>query len=68
LRAGGARAIYQRVLQDMRERDARDSGRQAAPLRPAADAFVLDTTTLDADAALAAALAYIDGRMAGKPL
>jgi cytidylate kinase len=68
LRAGGARAIYQRVLQDMRERDARDSGRQAAPLRPAADAFVLDTTTLDADAALAAALAYIDGRLAGKPL
>jgi CMP/dCMP kinase len=68
LRAGGAGAIYQRVLQDMRERDARDSGRQAAPLRPADDAFVLDTTTLDADAALAAALAYIDGRLAGKSL
>ena len=67
LRAGGAGAIYQRVLQDMKERDARDSGRQAAPLRPADDAFMLDTTTLDADAAFAAALAYIDGRLAGKP-
>ena len=68
LRAGGAGVIYQGVLQDMRERDARDSGRQAAPLRPAADAFVLDTTTLDADAAFAAALAFIDGRLAGNPL
>jgi CMP/dCMP kinase len=68
LRAGGAGVIYQRVLQDTKERDARDSGRLVAPLRPAADAFVLDTTTLDADAALAAALAYIDGRLTGKPL
>jgi len=67
LRASGAGAIYQRVLQDMKERDARDSGRQVAPLRPADDAFMLDTTTLDADAAFAAALAYIDGRLAGKP-
>lgn len=67
LRATGGGAIYQRVLQDMRERDARDSGRQAAPLRPADDAFMLDTTTLDADAAFAAALAFIDGRLAGKP-
>ena len=68
LRASGAGAIYQRVLQDMKERDARDSGRQAAPLRPADDAFMLDTTTLDADAAFAAAIAYIDRRLAGKPL
>jgi cytidylate kinase len=55
LRVRGEKAIYARVLQEMRERDARDSGRAAAPLRPADDAIVLDTTEMDADAALEAA-------------
>jgi len=68
LRAAGVEAIYERVLQDMKDRDARDSGRQAAPLKPADDAFVLDTTALDAEAAFAAAIAYIDGKLAGKSL
>jgi cytidylate kinase len=68
LRAAGAEAIYERVLQDMKDRDARDSGRQAAPLKPADDAFVLDTTALGAEAAFAAAIAYIDGKLAGKSL
>jgi CMP/dCMP kinase len=68
LRAAGAPAIYGRVLQDMKDRDARDSGRQTAPLKPADDAFVLDTTALDAEAAFAAAIAYIDGKLAGKSL
>ena len=68
LRAAGVEAIYERVLQDMKDRDARDSGRQVAPLRPAADALVLDTTALSADAAFAAAIAYIDGKLAGKSL
>ena len=68
LRAAGVEAIYERVLQDMKDRDARDSGRQAAPLKPADDAFVLDTTALSADAAFAAAIAYIDGKLAGKSL
>jgi len=52
----------------MKDRDARDSGRKAAPLRPADDAFVLDTTALGAEAAFAAAIAYIDGKLAGKSL
>ena len=68
LQAAGADAIYERVLQDMKDRDARDSSRQAAPLRPADDAFVLDTTALGAEAAFAAAIAYIDGKLAGKSL
>lgn len=68
LREAGVEAIYERVLQDMKDRDARDSERQAAPLRPASDAFVLDTTALDADQALAAAITYIDGKLAGKSL
>ena len=43
------------VLVDLRERDARDSGRATAPLKPAADAHLLDTTNLDIEAAFAAA-------------
>ena len=43
-RRGADESIYQRVLQDMKERDARDSERTVAPLMPADDAFVLDTT------------------------
>jgi cytidylate kinase len=59
---GGGKSIYARVLQEVRDRDARDSGREAAPLRPAEDAIVLDTTELSAEAALAAALAHIPSR------
>ncbi len=59
LRERDVDAIHSRVLQNMRERDARDRSRSVAPLAPAKDAFVLDTTSLDADAAFAAALEYI---------
>ena len=37
------------LLRDIRERDARDAGRAAAPLRPAGDAVLLDTTELTID-------------------
>jgi cytidylate kinase len=47
LRERGAAAIYDRVLQDMKERDARDSRRRIAPLMAAADAVTIDTTSLD---------------------
>jgi CMP/dCMP kinase len=50
LRGRGSAAIYENVLLDLKERDARDSERQAAPLAAAPDAIVIDTTTLDADA------------------
>jgi cytidylate kinase len=49
LREQGVPAIYENVLQDLNERDARDSGRRAAPLIAAPDAIIIDTTTLDAD-------------------
>ena len=49
LRPDDAAAIYDDVLQDMRERDARDSERRVAPLAAAPDAVTIDTTTLDAD-------------------
>ncbi|HEX5452637.1 MAG TPA: (d)CMP kinase [Stellaceae bacterium] len=51
LRQGAAPAIYRDVLQDMKERDARDSLRRVAPLAAAPDAVILDTTRLDADQA-----------------
>ena len=41
--------IYARVLEEMRERDARDRSRAAAPLEPAEDAILLDTSDLNAD-------------------
>ncbi len=65
LRERGEEAIYPRVLQEMRDRDARDSGRAAAPLRPADDAIVLDTTEMDSDAVFEAVLAIARSRLAG---
>ena len=62
LQERGVAAIYARVLQDMKERDTRDRTRAVAPLIPAEDAFLLDTTTLDADAAFTAALEFIKSR------
>lgn len=58
----GVSAIRERVLQEMKDRDARDSARSVAPLVPAADAVVLDTSELDADAAFAAAVRIISQR------
>jgi cytidylate kinase len=68
LRQRGVEAIHSRVLQEMRERDERDSQRAIAPLAPAADAFLLDTTALDADAVFAAALARIASVAAAIPV
>jgi CMP/dCMP kinase len=56
----GQESIYRRVLQDMKERDARDRGREVAPLIPAKDALVIDSSKLDADAVFGQAVAYID--------
>ncbi|HTV46515.1 MAG TPA: (d)CMP kinase [Stellaceae bacterium] len=52
LRARGAASIYEAVLQDLTERDARDSARRDAPLSVAPGAIIIDTTALDADAVL----------------
>lgn len=58
----GEDSIYASVLQDMRDRDHRDSSRSVAPLKPADDAFILDTSELDADQAFKAALSVIEKR------
>jgi len=62
LREKGETVIEARVFADMAARDARDAGRDAAPLKAADDAFVLDTSTLDAEGALAQALAFIESK------
>ncbi len=58
----GEAVAYEAVLSDILRRDARDADRDAAPLRVAEDAVVLDTTVLDADAAFRAAIDVVDGR------
>jgi cytidylate kinase len=53
------------VLADIRDRDARDAGRSAAPLIQADDAMLLDTSDLDVAGAVAAAIALVTTRLAG---
>jgi len=62
LQGRGLTADANTVLAEMRERDERDSSRSVAPLVPAADAQVLDTSELDADAAFDRAIAFIRAR------
>lgn len=52
-------AIHSYVLRDIKERDARDEGRESAPLRAAEDAYIIDTSELDSDAVLAIAVEYV---------
>ena len=65
LLAKGESGSFEAVLADIRRRDARDSSRAAAPLRPAADAVLLDTTELDAEAAFRATLDLVESRRPG---
>jgi cytidylate kinase len=44
----------------IRKRDARDQGRAVAPLKPAADAVLLDTTAMSVTEAFEAALAIVE--------
>ena len=64
----GLGASMNALLQEIRDRDARDSGRAAAPLQKCADAFLLDTTNLSVDAAVAQVLALYKERAPEKQL
>ena len=59
LLARGEASIYARVLQDMKMRDKRDKSRAVAPLKPALDALVVDTSELNADAVFETAMGII---------
>lgn len=67
LRSQGEKVDYASVLDDIRRRDARDANRAVAPLKAAEDAVVLDTTKLDIEAAVRAARAIVDARLASLP-
>jgi len=59
LKGLGIDRVPQSLLAELRARDAADRGRPISPMRPADDADLLDTSDLDIDAALAAALALV---------
>ena len=54
------------VLADILRRDQRDADRLVAPLKPAPDAHLLDTTHLDIDAAFRAAVSIVEAARAGR--
>ena len=60
----GEKADYAAILADILKRDARDSGRTAAPLKPASDAKRLDTTNLSIEAAVAEAERVVEAARA----
>ena len=64
LAATGSATSYDQVLADVRERDERDQTRAEAPLKPAADAVVIDTSDMGIDTAVHAAIDAIEA--AGK--
>ena len=63
LHAKGADVTRAQVLEDVRERDARDAERSTAPMKAADDAVLLDTSDLSIDEALAEALAVITKKL-----
>jgi cytidylate kinase len=67
MRRLGQTADETAILADIRRRDERDSKRAVAPLKPAADAHILDTSDLDIDAVLRHAVAIVEKARGGAP-
>jgi cytidylate kinase len=65
-RAAGQAIEEAAVLADIKKRDERDTNRAAAPLKQAPDAHLLDTTHLDIDAAIRAAIDIVEATRAGR--
>ena len=62
LSAKGAEVTLEGVLADVQARDARDSTRAEAPLKPAEDAELMDTSTMDIETAVARAIELVAAR------
>ena len=60
----GMPAHYEDVLADIRARDERDTRRDVAPLKQAADALLLDTSALDVDQSIAEAVRLVEQKLA----
>jgi CMP/dCMP kinase len=65
-RERGESADEAAVLQDILERDERDRNRAVAPLKQAADAYLLDNTNLDIEAGVRAAIDIVEAVRAGR--
>ena len=59
----GISGNFAQILAEIKERDLRDRNRAVAPLKPAEDAFLLDSTTLSIDEVICQALNYIQQRI-----
>jgi cytidylate kinase len=66
LQTHGSTLSFDKVLADIRARDARDSGREAAPLVMAPDAGLLDTSFLSIEASVQKAIALVEERVRGR--
>jgi len=64
--AGGGKADYAAVFEDVKKRDERDMGRADSPLRPAEDAHLLDTSEMSIEAAFQAAKTLVDAALKEK--
>jgi CMP/dCMP kinase len=63
LLARGIATHFEDVIIDLKARDERDSGRDAAPLVQAPDALLLDTSDMDIDEALTTAIGFVEKRL-----
>jgi CMP/dCMP kinase len=63
LQMSGIIGTYEAVLAEMRERDQRDASRAHAPMKPAPDAVILDTTTMSTAEVLDKALSHVKEKL-----
>jgi cytidylate kinase len=64
MREAGSDVSESEILADLKRRDERDTKRTDSPLKPAPDAYLLDTTDLDIEAAFRAAVDYVGRKIA----
>ena len=62
LQGRGTELSFEQVLAEVKERDARDAERASAPMKPAGDAVLIDTSDLSIEAAIRTAIVEIDKR------
>jgi cytidylate kinase len=65
MRYHGQEADEAAILEDIRRRDQRDTARAVAPLKPARDAHILDTSDLTIEAVVGAAIAIVEAARPG---
>ncbi|MCE7554676.1 (d)CMP kinase [Aliivibrio fischeri] len=63
LQQKGLDVKFDRLLSEIQERDDRDRNRAVAPLRPAEDALVLDSTSMNIDEVVAQAITFIESKL-----